>query len=84
MVLHHFGFDQLGLAFYLERHPRGRAQRANIAHLRRMVILQLMPRQRHFMRTEQHMLVLAQVQAVGVAEEVVDKIAGRVFIHVAR
>ncbi len=42
MVFHHFGLDQLALAFDLQGHASSRAQRPNIPHLRRMVIFQFM------------------------------------------
>ena len=42
MVFHHFGLDQFTLAFNLQGHASGRAQRPNIPHLRRMVIFQFM------------------------------------------
>lgn len=51
VILHHFGLDQIALTFNLQCHPRRRAQRTNIPHFSRVVIVQLMPRQRHFVRT---------------------------------
>ena len=45
VVFHHFGLDQFALAFNLQGHPGRRAQRTDIAHLGRMVVFQLMPRQ---------------------------------------
>jgi uncharacterized membrane protein YGL010W len=32
VILHHFSFNQLALAFDLQRHPRGGAQWTNIPH----------------------------------------------------
>ncbi|MNN88514.1 hypothetical protein D3C81_2062100 [compost metagenome] len=84
MVFHHFGLDQIRLPFDLKRHPRGRAQRPNVTHLSSVVIFQLMFGQRHLMRAEQHVVVVAQQQAVRIAEEVINEIAGRVFVDVAR
>ena len=84
MVFDHFHFDQLALPFNLQGHPGGRTQWANVTHLCSMMVFELVTRQRHFMRTEQHMLILAQMQAVGVAQKVIHKIAGRVFVHFAR
>ncbi|MNI35859.1 hypothetical protein D3C73_898960 [compost metagenome] len=84
VILDHFGFDQITLAFDLQRHPRRRTQRTYIAHLRGVVIFQFMARQRHLVRTEQHMIVFAQVQTVRITEEVINEIAGRVFVDVTR
>ena len=42
VIFHHFRFDQFALAFDLQRHPCRRAQRTNIPHLGRVVILQLL------------------------------------------
>ena len=84
MVFHHFGFDQLALAFHFQRHARGRTQRADIAHFGGVVVFQFMARQRHLVGAEQHMVVFAQVQAVRITEEVIDEIAGRVFVDFAR
>ncbi|MOA50445.1 hypothetical protein D3C78_1734560 [compost metagenome] len=82
MVFHHFGLDQFTLPFHFQGHPRRCSQRADVADFGGVVIGKLMARQRHFMRPEQHMIVFAQVQAVGVTKEVVHKIAGRVFVDV--
>ncbi|MCY1466503.1 hypothetical protein D9M71_848300 [compost metagenome] len=84
MILDHFGLDQIALPFNLQRHPCCRAQRTNIAHFGRVVIFQFMARQRHFVRAEQHVPVFAQVQTVRITEEVIDEIAGRVFVDVTR
>ncbi|MNN99303.1 hypothetical protein D3C81_2189040 [compost metagenome] len=84
MILDHFGLDQLALPFDLQGHPGSCAQRPDITYFSRMMPLDFMPRQRHFMRAEQHVVTFAQVQAVGVTEEVVNEIAGRVFVDVTR
>ncbi|MNN96611.1 hypothetical protein D3C81_2156320 [compost metagenome] len=84
MILDHFGFDQIALPFDLQSHPSRRPQRSNVPYLSRVMVFQFMTRQRHLVRAEQHVPVFAQVQTVRITEEVIDEIAGRVFVDVTR
>ncbi|MNQ46155.1 hypothetical protein D3C85_599630 [compost metagenome] len=84
VVFHHFGLDQFTLPFHFQGHPRRCSQRADVADFGGVVIGKLMARQRHFVRAEQHVVVFTQVQAVRITKEVIDEIAGRVFVDVTR
>ncbi len=84
MVFHHFGLDQFALPFHFQRDPRRRTQRADVADFGGVVVFDFLAGQRHLMRTEQQVTLFAQAQAIGVAEEVVDEVVGRVLVDLAR
>ena len=67
VVIDHFSFDQLILALDFQGHAGDRAQWADIADLGCAMLVLRQARQRHLMRAEQDVIVVAQVQAVGVA-----------------